>query len=376
MKKTLNIAMIGGGFMGRAHSNAWMKVTKFFDLPYDVNLKVVAGDKNRLEKFADNWGFEEVSYDWRETVKRDDIDIVDIVTPTYMHAQMAIEAAKNGKHIICEKPCALTYDECMEMAKAAKEAGVVSYLNHNYRRVPAVAFAKQLVEDGRLGDILSWHGQYFQDWLLNPDMPCGWQMQNEYAGGGALYDLGSHSVDLARFLVGEPVSVTSLHRTFIEERPLPNKEGKGVVDVDDAAYMLLEFEGKTVGSIEVSRFACGNKNANSFAVYGTKGAIRFQFQRMNELEFLDYTQPVSEQGYRTILCTEYDHPYLKAWWPSGHIIGFEHTFVNAFADVFSAIHDGAEITPNFEDGASIIRVLEASKKSAKENRRVFVNEII
>lgn len=376
LKRTLNVAMIGGGFMGRAHSNAWLKVNRFFDAPFQINLKVVAGEISApLEDFAKNWGFDEVSYDWEATVNRDDIDIVDIVTPTFMHAPMAIKAAKAGKHVLCEKPCALSYQECVEMARAAKEAGVVTYLNHNYRRVPAVAYAKRLVEEGRLGEILSWHGQYFQDWLLKPDMPRGWQMQSKRAGGGALFDLGSHAVDLARFLVGEPKSVTSLHRTFIEERPLPGSGLPAPVDVDDAAYMLLEFAGKTFGSIEVSRFACGLKNANSFAVYGTKGALRFQFQRMNELEFLDFTQPKAEQGYRTILCTEEDHPYLKAWWPSGHIIGFEHTFVNAFNDVLCAIAEGQKMTPDFEDGAAILRVLEASQKSARENRRVFVEEI-
>lgn len=388
MKKTLNVAMFGGGFMGRAHSNAWKKVNTFFDAPYHVNLKVIVGNHNKLEDFAEKWGYEEVSYDWREVMRRPDIDIVCIGTPTYMHKDMAIEAAKNGKHIICEKPCGMNYQECKEMAEAADEAGVVHYLNHNYRRVPAIAYAKQLIEEGRIGEIYHWRGAYLQDWIMDPEFPKTWHLDATRAGAGVLFDLGSHAVDLARFLVGEPKTISSMHKTFIKERPLPGAnaatfskgESSGtkemaVVDVDDAAFMQMEFENGVLGSIETSRFATGRKNFNEFEIYGSKGALKFNFERMNELEFLDATQPLAEQGYRTILCTEGVHPYLSAWWPCGHLIGYEHTFVHAFYDFVCAIDSGKGITPNLWDGAAITRVLDASSKSAKEGHRVEVSEI-
>lgn len=388
MKKTLNVAMIGGGFMGKAHSNAWLRVNEFFDAPFKVNLKVIVGDRTRQEDFARNWGYDEVSYDWREVVARDDIDIVNIGTPTYLHAPMAIEAAKHGKHVVCEKPCGMNYAECEAMAKAAEEAGVVHYLNHNYRRVPAVAYAKQLIEEGKLGTIYHWRGTYLQDWIMDPEFPKTWHLTEAKAGGGVLFDLGSHAVDLARFLIGEPKSVVSVHETFIKERPLPGAnaatfskgESSGQaemasVDVDDCAFMTLEFENGAVGSIDVSRFACGRKNFNDFEVYGSKGALKFNFERMSELQYFDFTLPLAEQGYRTILCTENVHPYQFAWWPCGHPIGYEHTFVNAFYDFLCAVDKGADIYPNFRDGANIIRVLDASKLSNKLGRKVQIEEI-
>ena len=240
-----------------------------------------------------------------------------IGTPTYLHAPMAIEAAKHGKHVVCEKPCGMNYAECEAMAKAAEEAGVVHYLNHNYRRVPAVAYAKQLIEEGKLGTIYHWRGTYLQDWIMDPEFPKTWHLTEAKAGGGVLFDLGSHAVDLARFLIGEPKSVVSVHETFIKERPLPGAnaatfskgESSGQaemasVDVDDCAFMTLEFENGAVGSIDVSRFACGRKNFNDFEVYGSKGALKFNFERMSELQYFDFTLPLAEQGYRTILCTE------------------------------------------------------------------------
>ncbi len=389
MKKVLNVAMIGGGFMGKAHSNAWTKVNTFFDAPFKVNLKVVVGNHTPLEDFAANWGYDEVSYDWREVVKRDDIDIIDIGTPTYMHKEMAIEAAKHGKHIVCEKPCGMNYGECVEMAKAAKEAGVVHYLNHNYRRVPAVALAKKMIDEGRLGRIYHWRGAYLQDWIMDEDAPLTWHLREDRAGAGVLFDLGSHAVDLARYLIGEPTAVTARFETFIKERPLPGagaatfSKGEkvenapmGTVTVDDAAFMLLDFENGALGAIETSRFAGGRKNYNDFEIYGSKGSLKFNFERMNELQFSDLTLPLEEQGYRTILVTEGVHPYLSAWWPCGHIIGYEHTFVNAFYDFLCAIGGDKVVTPNLEDGAADIRVLDAAKKSNAEGRRVEIKEIV
>ena len=388
MKKTLNVAMIGGGFMGKAHSNAWLQVNHFFAAPFKVKLKAIVGSKTPQEDFAANWGYELVSYDWREEVAREDIDIVDIGTPPWLHMDIAIAAAKAGKHVVCEKPLALNYAQCLKMAKAAEEAGIVSYLNHNYRRVPAVAFAKQLVDEGRLGRIYHWRGAYLQDWIMDPDFPLTWHLKAETAGGGVLYDLGSHAVDLSRFIIGEPESVIAMGRTFITHRPLPGETSatfsKGEVDshakrepvtVDDAFFMALEYENGVLGSIDVSRFASGRRNHNDFEIYGDKGALKFNFERMNELEFMDFTQPADEQGFRRILVTEGSHPYLKAWWPSGHPIGYEHSFTNAFYDFLSAIDTGEPLRPDFEDGAKIIRCLEAAKKSSEEGRKVRIEEI-
>jgi predicted dehydrogenase len=387
-KKKLNVAMIGGGFMGKAHSNAWLKVGKFFDTDVDVNLKLIVGKKTPLEAFAARWGYDEVSYNWEEAVNRPDIDIVDIGVPTNQHMEIAVAAARAGKHIVCEKPCALTYKECLEMAAAAKKAGVVTYLNHNYRRVPAVAYAKQLVDEGRLGQIYHWRGAYLQDWIMDPAFPLTWHLQQKYAGGGPLFDLSSHAFDLARYIIGDAKAVTAVNKTFITERPLPgagaatfssgtntDMSAKAPVDVDDASFMIVEFQNGALGSIESSRFAAGRKNYNDFEIYGSKGSVKFNFERMNELEFFDATQPLAEQGYRRILCTEGVHPYVSAWWPCGHIIGYEHTFVNAFYDFLQSIAGKGQIKPDFDDGAEVIRILEAAKLSSGEHRRVMVEEI-
>lgn len=387
-KKTLNVAVIGGGFMGKAHSNAWMKVTKFFDVDFDINLKVLVGNHSPVEALAQKWGYDEVSYDWKETVCREDIDIVDIVTPTFMHKQMAIAAVKAGKQVLCEKPLTLTYSEAKEMVAAAQQAGVLHYLNHNYRRAPAVALAKQLIDEGRLGTIYHWRGAYLQDWIMDPEYPVSWHLKKECAGGGPLYDLSSHMLDLARFLIGEPVAVTAVNKTFITERPKAGvgtatfTAGTGVdttkrvpVEVDDASIAILEFENGALGTVESSRFAQGRKNYNDFEIYGSKGALHFNLERLNELEFLDATQPGREQGFRTILVTQPDHPYESVWWPAGHIIGYEHTFVNAFADFLKALSAGEPVAPNFCDGAKIVRLLQAIQLSGEEGRRVKVEEI-
>lgn len=387
-KKVLNVAMMGAGFMGKAHSNAWTKVTKFFNVDYDINLKVLVGSKTPMEEFAQKWGYDEVSYNWREVVQRDDIDIIDIGTPTFMHKDMVIAAAKAGKHVLCEKPFTMSYADAQQMLAAAQEAGVLHYLNHNYRRVPAVALAKQLIDAGRLGTIYHWRGAYLQDWIMDPDFPLTWHLKKDLAGGGPLFDLSSHNLDLARYLIGEPVAFTAVHKTFIKERPAPgvgaatftagtgaDAANKVPVDVEDASIAIIEFENGAVGTVESSRFATGRKNYNYFEIYGSKGAICFNLERMNELQFLDSTLPVNEQGFRTIMATESVHPYESAWWPAGHIIGYEHTFVNAFADFLNALSSKQPVAPNFEDGVKIIRALQAIQLSAEENRRVTIDEI-
>jgi len=385
--KTVNVAIIGVGFMGKAHSNAWRQSTKFFHPGVKPVLKLACDpDNNCAHDFADNWGWEECETDWRKVVERPDIDVIDIVTPTFLHQEIAMAAAKNGKHIFCEKPIALSYKAAKEMFEAAEKAGVVHYLNHNYRRTPAVAFARQLIEQGRIGQIYHWRGTYLQDWIMDPNFTLTWHLQKKFAGAGPHFDLNSHSVDLARFLVGDVEAVTALMKTFVTERPLPGKDsgtfkagsasaGRGQVTVDDAAFMLAEFENGALGAFEASRFAGGRKNYNYFEIYGSKGSLAFNFERMNELQFLDLDNPADEQGFRTILVTNSTHPYESAWWPPGHSIGYEHAFVHAVVDFLNAIDNGTKITPNFYDGMKAMQILEAAIKSSATGRKVNVSDI-
>ncbi len=387
--KKVNVAMMGTGFMGKAHSNGWMKVAKFFDVPFEPVLKVVFGTvEDETEEFARRWGYEETAYDWQKVLERNDIDIVDIVAPTKVHKDMVVEAAKHGKAIFCEKPAALTYAEACEMANAVKQAGVLNYLNHNYRRVPAVSFAKKLIEEGKLGTLYHWRSAYLQDWIMDPDFPLTWHFKKDQARGGPLWDLSSHAVDLARYLVGEIAAVTAVQKTFITERPLPGKGAatfaagkspanaeKGKVEVDDASFMITEFENGVLGALDSSRFAGGRKNYNYFEIYGSKGSLVFDFERMNELQYLNLEDDADEQGFRDILVTNGTHPYGGAWWPPGHIIGYEHAFVNAMYDFLNAMEKGTEIAPSMEDGRRIIQVLEAAVKSDAEGCKVKVQDI-
>ncbi len=385
--KKLNVAIIGARFMGKAHSSSWSRVHRFFDVPFEPVLKVACGRPDEpLQAFADLWGWESVSTDWRETVNRPDVDIVDIAAPTFLHHDIAIEAARAGKHVFCEKPLCLTYQQALEMRDAAEKAGVVHYLNHNYRRCPAVSLARQLIDQGRLGRLFHWRSAYLQSWIVDPNFPLTWHLRKETAGSGPHGDLNSHLVDLARYLVGDITQVTAMTAQFVKERPLPDEgsagafqagqevgtRGNGPVTVEDAAFMLAQFENGALGSFEATRFAPGRKNFNTFEIYGSKGSIGFNVERMNELEFFSTEDPECAQGFRTILVTETVHPYLNAWWPPGHIIGYEHTFVNAMSDFLKAIGAGMKVEPNFGDGAREMAVLDAALESARTGRAVAV----
>ncbi len=373
--------------MGKAHSNAWERTPKFFQLGIKPVMKVACDTEvDCTTTFANNWGWETIETDWRKVVERKDVDIVDICVPTWLHQEMAIAAAQNGKHIFCEKPITLTYAGAKEMYEAAEKAGVVHYLNHNYRRAPAITFARQLIDEGKIGTIYHWRGTYLQDWITDPKFPLTWHLQKKFAGAGPHYDLNSHSVDLGRYLVGEIQAVTAMMKTFITERPLPGKgagtfkAGTGATDkaqvtVDDAAFMLAEFENGALGSFEASRFASGRKNYNYFEIYGSKGSLIFNLERMNELQYLNLADAADEQGFRTILVTNSTHPYVAAWWPPGHIIGYEHAFSHAIADFLTAIDKGTKISPNFYDGMKAMQVLEAAIKSATTGRKVTVSDI-
>lgn len=385
--KTVNVAIIGHKFMGKAHSNAWANVNKFFDAPLRPVLKVACGrDEKGTREFADTWGWEGVATDWRKVIDRSDVDIIDISTPTDLHAEIAIAAAHAGKHIFCEKPVAVSYAQAKQMYEAAEKAGVVHYLNHNYRRVPAISFAKKLIDEGKIGTIYHWRGAYLQDWIMDPNFPLTWHLQKKHAGAGPHFDLGSHSVDLARYLVGDIAEVTAMTSRFIEKRPLPGAgagtfaagvAGKesGEVTVEDAAFMVAKFENGTLGSFETSRFAAGRKNYNNFEIYGSKGSIAFNTERMNELQYLSLEGDGDEQGFRTIMVTNASHPYVGAWWPPGHIIGYEHEFHHAVLDFLKAVDSKGKVEPNLLDGMREMQVLEAALQSAETGKAVKVSDI-
>ena len=386
--KKLNVAIIGAKFMGKAHSNAWTQVGHFFNLGAMPVLKVACDlVEESARELAARWGWEHTDTDWRRVVHRDDVDIVDISAPTYLHHEIAVEAARAGKHVFSEKPMALNTRQAVEMYEVAEKAGVVHYLNHNYRRCPAVALARQMIEEGRIGEIFHWRGAYLQSWIVDPQFPLTWQLRSETAGSGPHADLNSHLVDLARYLVGEIASVTAITRQFVAERPLPDEKTsgafqagsglqgppeRGAVTVEDAAFVLAEFANGALGSFEASRFAPGRKNHNCIEIYGRRGSLTFNLERMNELEFYSEDDPGHAQGFRTILVTEAVHPYVGAWWPPGHIIGYEHTFVHAMADFLNAIARGTKATPNFLDGVREMEVLDAGLESARTGQRVAV----
>jgi predicted dehydrogenase len=371
--------------MGRAHSHGWRTMPQFFDVPCKPSLKLVCGqESDRLDEFAARWGWEETSTNWEEAVVRPDIDIVDIAAPTWLHHPIAVAAARAGKHVFCEKPMALDAAQAREMALGADSTGVVHYLNHNYRRCPAVALARQFIDEGKLGRIYHWRGAYLQSWIMDPDFPLTWQLRAETAGSGPHADLNSHAIDLARYLVGEITEVQAMTASFISERPLPDASagafaagvksaGRGPVTVEDAAFLLARFDNGALGSFEASRFAAGRKNFNSFEIYGSEGAMAFNLERMNELEYFSNSDPAAAQGFRTILATEAEHPYVGKWWPPGHIIGYEHTFMHAMADFLGAVASGGAIHPNFHDGVKEMTLLDAGLESARTGRRVLID---
>lgn len=385
MSKKLTVALIGYSFMGKAHSQAWRNAARYFDVDAIPVLKVVCGRTEQpLNEFAQRWGWEETTTDWREAVDRDDIDIVDVSTPTALHHDIAVAALNAGKHVFCEKPFALNVRQAEEMLVAAQKSGKVHYVNHNYRRCPAVALAKRLIDEGKLGRIYHWRGAYLQSWIMDENFPLSWHLQAEHAGAGPHWDLNSHSVDLARYLVGGIASVCAMTSRFVEQRPLPQQsaaafstpqdgsQSKGDVTVEDAAFMLAEFNNGALGSFESTRFAAGRKNYNMFEVYGSDGAVAFNLERMNELEYFDNNDPEHAQGFRTILATESCHPYVASWWPPGHIIGYEHEFTHAVVDFLNAVTRGEPIKPDFSDGLACIRVLAAGLESAASGRRVEI----
>lgn len=382
-KPRLNVAMIGYAFMGAAHSQAWRTAPRFFDLPLDPVMKVVVGrNEEAVEAAAANLGWEEWSTSWQDTVRRDDIDLVDICTPGNTHAEIAIAALDAGKNVLCEKPLANSVAEAEAMAGAAKRAadkfGVQAMVGFTYRRVPAIQLAQKLVAEGKLGDIHHVRAQYLQDWIVDPLAPMSWRLEKDKAGSGALGDIGAHIVDLTQFITGEQItSVAGTMRTFVEERPLSGGftglsgravEGTGKVTVDDTAAFLANFSGGALGVFEATRFANGRKNAIRIEINGSKGSLAFDFEDMNVLHFFDGTQDAAVAGFRRILVTEPSHPYMEAWWPAGHLIGYEHGFTHQVVDLVRGIADQQIVHPTFADGLQVQKVLAAVETSAADQR--------
>ncbi|WP_370963876.1 Gfo/Idh/MocA family protein [Amycolatopsis sp. cg9] len=365
-RETIGIGMVGHAFMGAVHSHAWRSVHRFFDPPLVPRLAVLGGrDEARAKAAADKFGWEAVETDWRKLVERDDVGLVDVCTPGDSHAAIAIAALEAGKHVLCEKPLANSVAEAEAMAEAARRArdrGVRSMVAFNYRRVPALAHARKLVASGALGEIRHVRSAYLQDWLSDPEAPMTWRLRRESAGSGALGDLGAHIVDAAQFVTGELITgVSALTNTFVKQRPAENG-GTDDVTVDDTALFLARLSGGAVATFEATRFALGRKNAMRLEVNGSKASLAFDFEAMNELQWYEGTG--TEAGFRRILVTEPQHPYVGAWWPPGHLLGYEHTFTHEVADLLDAIGAGTDPAPSFDDGLRVQRVLDAVEQSA------------
>ncbi|WP_232835659.1 Gfo/Idh/MocA family protein [Actinocorallia populi] len=373
-RPALGVGMVGHAFMGRVHSQAWRSVGAFFDLPVRPSMTVLAGrSRQRTSAAAAELGWAGAETDWRRLLERDDVHVIDICTPGDTHAEIAIAALAAGKHVLCEKPLANSVAEAAEMAAAAEAAaarGVRSMVAFNYRRVPAVAFARKLVADGRIGTVRHVRAQYLQDWIVDPQHPLVWRLRREKAGSGALGDIGAHIVDMAQYITGEALTgVSGLSETFVKERPLPDGTGTGAVTVDDAVVFIGRLEGGALASFEASRFAPGRKNSLRLEVNGSLGSLAFDFESLNELHFHDDTLPAEEAGFRRILVTEPGHPYAGAWWPPGHGLGYEHTFTHEVRDFLAAIAEGADPAPSFADGLRVQQVLDAVERSAADESR-------
>lgn len=386
-QKEIRVGMIGYQFMGKAHSHAYRDLPFYFDTETKPVMQAIAGrHEEAVKKAADNFGWASYETDALKLIERDDIDLIDIVTPNNTHAEFAIAAAQAGKHVLCEKPLALNLRDAKKMLDAVHKAGVVNMVSHNYRFSPAVQMAKKLIQENRLGKIYHIRAQYLQDFIMDPQFPLVWRLQKEVTGSGALGDIGAHIIDLARFLVGEINEVVGLMETFIKERPIGKMSGglsaigheseMGKVTVDDAAAFLARFENGALGVFEATRFAGGNRNGNRFEINGEKGSIRWDLENMNNLEVYWADDDPGLQGFRTINCTEAHHPFAGRYWPPGHIIGYEHTFINLLYELMHSITTGKNSSPTFEDGVRNQAVLEAVEKSAETGNWVSVSALL
>ncbi|MDD4889310.1 MAG: Gfo/Idh/MocA family oxidoreductase [Phycisphaerae bacterium] len=386
---TINVALFGAGFMGKAHSNACLKVNKFFDLPARVVMHtLVTRNAKRGQSMADRWGWKRSVADLDAVVNDPEIDLVDICVPNNEHAGIAIAAARAGKPVACEKPLAHNLADAKKMVAAVKSAGVQNFVWFNYRRVPALALARRLIDEGRIGRVYHFRATYLQDWIMDPNFPLVWRLRGDVAGSGSHGDLGAHLIDMARYLVGEFAEVVGHQETFVKQRPVETglserglsgvgsaRGRKKPVTVDDATMFLARFANGALGTFEATRFARGRKNDHGFELNGDKGSLVFRFDRMNELEFFDATAPHHVQGFTTIQVSESEHPYAGAYWPPAHWTGYEHAFINQLADAVTCLAGGRgrmKFHPNFQDGLASQQVLDAVERSAKSRRWVKV----
>jgi predicted dehydrogenase len=372
-KKEIRVALIGHQFMGIAHSNAYKNAEMWTDLPAKIVMKCVCAKDSieNLKEFAGKYGWEEVETDWRKVIAREDIDLISIAAPNILHKEIAIEAAKNGKHVLCEKPLANNLAEAREMLDAVEKSGVKHCCGYSYRFTPSLALARQMVQEGRIGRIFHVFVRYAQDWITDPNFAMVWRFDKKIAGSGPLGDLSAHSVDATRFVTGLTFKeVTGNLQTLIKERPLSGNHPdgpKGTVTVDDVAQFLVNFEGGATGCFESTRLATGRKNYNTIEVNGVKGSIVWNFEDQNYLQFYDNTLPASEAGFRKINVTHDVHPYQGGWWPQGHGIGYADSFVIEVATFIRSIVENTPFEPDFSDGVKCQEVLEAVTLSA-ENR--------
>ncbi len=374
MNKRINVGLVGYGFMGRAHSNAYRQVAKFFDLEYEPVLKAVcARNEKKLKAFADNWGWESCETDWRKMIERDDIDLIDICSPNNTHREIAIAAAQAGKVVACEKPLAMNADEAKVMTDTVEKAGVPNMVWFNYRRVPAVALAKSILEEGRIGRIFHYRAKYLQDWTMSPSLPQGgatlWRLDADAAGSGVTGDLLAHSIDLAMWLIGSISSLCAMTETFIKERELQDEPGKIMpVRIDDACAFLARFANGALATFESTRYARGRKNQHTLEINGQDASIAFDLENAHELSYFDHRDEGHLRGWRNIQVWDSDHPYMEHWWVPGCVIGYEHTFIHTLADFLGGLAKGEKTCPDFRDGLATQVVCDAVLSSARNQR--------
>jgi predicted dehydrogenase len=382
--KEINVGLVGYKFMGKAHSNALSRLGMFFDCSAKVNKRAICGrDEEWVKRSCEKFGWDGYETSWENLVARRDIDVIDITAPSNAHKVIAIAAAENGKHIFCEKPLALTLADAREMLESVNKNGVRHQIGFNYRFAPAVQLAKNIIMQGKIGTIRHVRASYLQDFIIDPEFPLIWRLQKEVCGSGSLGDLGAHFIDLARFLAGDFKSVTGMQKTFIESRPIvesmiglsaaANEDApRGLVDVDDGSVFVAEFENGALGVFEATRFAQGHKNDLSIEINGDKGSLKFVFERMNELQYFSADDEPGLQGFRLIQASEGIHPYMSAWWPTGHVIGYEHTFVHEMYEFFESVANNKPTSPDFADGVKCSQVIEAVELAAQRRATVDV----
>ncbi|HYZ87429.1 MAG TPA: Gfo/Idh/MocA family oxidoreductase [Bryobacteraceae bacterium] len=373
MPTSIGIGIIGYKFMGKAHSNAYRQISQFFDLPLKPRLKAICGrDQAKVEKMAERWGWEEAVTDWRRIIDDPEIQIVDICSPNNSHYEIAMAAFDAGKVVACEKPLAMNGAEAKTMAEAARKSGKTNTVWFNYRRVPAIAFARQLIEEGRIGRVYHFRATYLQDWTMDPSVPLVWRMDKDIAGSGVTGDLHSHIVDISNYLVSDITSVAAASQIYVKERETLDGAAKEAIEIEDASIFLARYADGSLGHFEATRFANGRKNFNTFEVNGEVGSLYFNLEDMSRLWYFDSREPKHVQGWRQISVWEELHPYMKNWWVPGCAIGYEHTFANQAADLIRAVADGSPMKPDFDDGLKCQLVLDAVLEAAASDQWVKV----